>query len=53
MNGIEKIREIYLECNPFTVEDDLITPTMKLKRIELKKKYDQEIDELYKLGDMK
>ena len=31
-NGLEKPKQIYLLKDPFTVEDDFLTPTMKLKR---------------------
>jgi long-chain acyl-CoA synthetase len=37
-----------LESKQFTVEDDLLTPTFKLKRPQLQKKYQSAIDEMYK-----
>ena len=48
LQGFEKIRAIQLATEPFTVENDLLTPTMKLKRSEAVKAFRGEIDELYK-----
>jgi long-chain acyl-CoA synthetase len=48
LRGFEKLGEIYLEPNPFTVENGALTPTFKLKRHELKKKYGTIIEEMYK-----
>ena len=31
---------------PFSVEDDLVTPSMKLKRPQLQKKYQKQIDKV-------
>ena len=47
LNGIEIVQAIYLEPNPFTVENDLLTPTFKLKRQALKKNYQDVINEMY------
>jgi len=45
--GFETPKAIYLEPEPFTVENDLVTPTFKLKRHQLKEKYETKIVELY------
>ena len=37
-NSLEKPKQIYLLKDPFTVEDDFLTPTMKLKRNIAKQK---------------
>ena len=48
LQGFEKIKAIHLATEPFTVENDLLTPTMKLKRADAAKAFRKEIDELYK-----
>lgn len=48
LKGFEAIRALHLEIlHPFSVEDDLMTPTLKLKRPQLQKKYQAEIDAMY------
>ncbi|KAJ3024216.1 Long chain acyl-CoA synthetase 7 peroxisomal [Thoreauomyces humboldtii] len=47
LKGFENVKDIYLESSPFTVENDLMTPTFKLKRHEAKKLYQAQIDEMY------
>jgi long-chain acyl-CoA synthetase len=36
-----------LDAELFTVENDLLTPSFKVKRHEVKKKYQKQIDALY------
>ena len=48
LKGFELVRAVHLEPHPFAVEDDLLTPTFKLKRPQLQKKYQAVIDALYK-----
>lgn len=43
----EKVRKFVLIDEPFSMENGLMTPTLKLKRKEIIKKYTQEIDGLY------
>lgn len=43
----ELIKAIHLEWEPFTVDNDLFTPTFKLKRRTLIKRYQKLIDDLY------
>ena len=31
-NGLERVKKLYLSLEQFTVENDLLTPSMKLKR---------------------
>jgi len=47
VRGFEQIRGVHLEPQPFDVERDLTTPTYKLKRPQLLKYYQKEIDSLY------
>ncbi|KDO35120.1 hypothetical protein SPRG_01187 [Saprolegnia parasitica CBS 223.65] len=53
LNGFETVRSILLHPDPFTIENDLMTPTFKLKRNDVKKAFMKEIDALYeKSGDV-
>lgn len=47
MKGFEFIRGVHLDPLPFDVDRDLATPTYKLKRPQLLKFYQKEIDALY------
>ena len=52
LNGFETVRSIYLSSEPFTIENELVTPTFKLKRKEAREKYNSIIEQLYKDGPM-
>lgn len=43
----ERIKNFKIKRNPFSMDDDEITPTMKAKRKVIEKKYAQAIDEMY------
>ena len=45
--GFEIIKKIYLSPEPFTVENDLCTPTLKIRRHVAKKYFADKIKELY------
>ncbi|KAJ1654999.1 medium-chain fatty acid-CoA ligase faa2 [Dispira simplex] len=45
--GFECIKHVYLETEPFTVENDLLSPTFKLKRNVAKVRYSSHVDALY------
>ncbi|CDS14549.1 hypothetical protein LRAMOSA06718 [Lichtheimia ramosa] len=47
LKGFEQIRAIYLTADEFTIENDLLTPTFKLKRELARKVYGSQIDEMY------
>lgn len=47
LTSLEKIKKIHLHGAPFTVENDLITPTFKIKRNIAKKVFQEQIDKLY------
>ncbi|KAJ5383269.1 AMP-dependent synthetase/ligase [Penicillium concentricum] len=45
--GYERIRNVSLKVEPFTVENNLLTPTLKLKRPPVVKVYRSLLDQLY------
>jgi long-chain acyl-CoA synthetase len=49
----ESLKRIHVSLDPFTVEDNTMTPTMKLRRKDAYKKFKAELDALYALGDAK
>jgi len=51
LRGFEAIKNIYLEHKEFAPATDLMTPTMKLRRAQLKKHYVDVLDELYRRRD--
>lgn len=48
----EKVRKVVLIAEPFTLENNLLTPTLKLKRKEVSKRYEAEIDAVYNALNM-
>ena len=48
LKGFEVVKKIILFKEGFTIENDLITPTLKLKRHNLKMRFNNDILELYK-----
>jgi long-chain acyl-CoA synthetase len=46
-NSLEKIKQVHLVADPFTIENDILTPTMKIKRNIAKKVFQEQINELY------
>jgi len=52
LNGIEFVKAIHLTSDAFTVDNDHMTPTFKLRRVNLLKSFQKKIDEMYaKIGD--
>lgn len=47
LRGFEFAKAIYLSSEPFSIENDLLTPTFKVKRPQAKKYYEAQIAELY------
>ena len=46
-SGLEKIKKIHLTLDAFSIENEILTPTMKIKRNVAKKVYEKEIDQMY------
>lgn len=51
LKGFEQARDIYLHHELFSIENGLLTPTMKSKRNELLAYFKTQIDEMYKSLD--
>jgi len=47
LKGFEMVKGVHIECEPFDVDKDLLTPTFKMKRPQLQKYYQKEIDAMY------
>jgi len=50
--GYAKIRHLARLSEPWTVENGLITPTLKLKRNKIEERFAGEIDEMYRRNDV-
>jgi len=48
LNPFEQVRRIILLSHPFTIEEGLLTPTMKIKRRKVYEKYHDALELLYK-----
>jgi len=46
-NSVETPRDIFVTDNAFTVENDCVTPTFKMKRNGVQALFQKDIDELY------
>jgi len=46
--GYAQIHAVSLSCEPWRIENGLLTPTFKIKRSELEKHFAREINELYR-----
>ena len=47
LSGIERVKKIFISFEGFTVQNDTVTPTMKLKRFNAKKLFVSQIDQMY------
>ena len=47
LKGFERISAVHLAPEPFSVDNDLMTPSFKLKRPQLQKRFQQDIDDMY------
>jgi len=49
-NSYERVRAVRLFLDPFTIDNELLTPTLKLKRPQTAKVFRQHIDDCYEEG---
>ena len=47
LKGFEIAKAVHLTAVPFSVEDDLLTPTFKMKRPQFLKFFKAEVDAMY------
>ena len=47
LNKIEKIKKYFIIKNQFTIENNMMTPTLKLKRYKIIKTYQNELEKLF------
>ncbi|KAF9944739.1 Long chain acyl-CoA synthetase 7 peroxisomal [Modicella reniformis] len=47
LKGFEILKNIHVTAEQFSIENDLLTPTFKLKRHTAKEKYQEDIDRMY------
>ncbi|XP_062909318.1 long-chain-fatty-acid--CoA ligase 6-like isoform X1 [Mobula hypostoma] len=45
--SFEQVKNIYLHCEMFSVQNGLLTPTLKSKRVEMRNYFQKQIEELY------
>lgn len=48
VKGFERIAAVWLDAEEWSVDNDMMTPSFKLKRPQLQKHYQKEIDQMYK-----
>lgn len=49
LSSLEKPKDIYISKEPFSVENNILTPTFKLKRNVARDVYKKEIDQMYEV----
>jgi len=47
LTSLEKIKKVHLTAEPFSVQNDLITPTFKIKRPQARKAFAEPIKIMY------
>ena len=50
LTSLEKVKKFHMTMTAFTVENDLITPTFKIKRNNAKKIFINELNKMYEEG---
>ena len=48
LNKLELIHKIHLTNEEFTAANNLLTPSMKMKRFDLRERFIKDLDNLYK-----
>jgi long-chain acyl-CoA synthetase len=51
LKGFEQLKRIHLSLDPFTVDDNTLTPTLKIRRRDAYSKFKVVLDALYELPD--
>ncbi|KAA1474866.1 acetyl-CoA synthetase-like protein [Dentipellis sp. KUC8613] len=52
LKGFEMVKRIHLTMDPFSVEDNTMTPTLKIRRKDAYQKHKAALDALYQLGEL-
>ena len=47
LSGLERPKDIYITADPFSIENNILTPTFKLKRNVGRDVYKSQIDHMY------
>ncbi len=47
LKGFERVRDVHITLEPFTADNGLLTPTLKLKRFVAKRRYQRVLDCMY------
>ncbi len=47
LKAFERVRDVHITTEPFTADNGLLTPSLKLKRFVAKKRYQKELDCMY------
>jgi long-chain acyl-CoA synthetase len=48
LSVIEKVRRVVLACDSFTIDNEMLTPSMKIRRHKIREVYSEKLDALYK-----
>ncbi len=47
LNSLEKVKALHLTAEPFSIDNDIITPTFKIKRNIAKNVFMDQIEKMY------
>ena len=48
LSVVEKVRQFSFADEPFTIENEEMTPSMKIRRHKIKERYGERLDALYR-----